>query len=73
MDYWIFVVIMGYVGNIYDLIIMKNYLFWKINIFLFGLRVIEGVRILYLEIGDLVFKFILRLMKVYIYNKLIDV
>ncbi|KAK2572795.1 Protein ALP1-like [Acropora cervicornis] len=57
-DYRILAATMGHAGNTHDSTIMKNHSFWKNreDIFPPGSRVIEGVRIPYLETGDSAFK-----------------
>ena len=75
-DYRILAATVGHAGNTHDSTIMKNHSFWKNrsreDIFPPGSRVIEGVRIPYLEIGDSAFKLTPRSMKPYTYNKLTD-
>ena len=53
-DYRIVAARMGYAGNSHDSTIMKKRSFWKNreNIFTPGARVIEGLEVPYLEIGD---------------------
>ena len=73
-DYRILAATMGHAGNTHDSTIKKNHSFWKNreDIFPPRSRVIEGVRIPYLEIGDSAFKLTPRSMKPYTHNKLTD-
>ncbi|XP_068728082.1 uncharacterized protein [Montipora capricornis] len=73
-DYRILAATMGHAGNTHDSTIMKNHSFWKNreDIFPPGSRVIDGLRIPYLEIGDSAFKLTPRSMKPYTHNKLTD-
>ena len=67
-DYRILAATMGHAGNTHDSTMVKNHSF----IFPPGSRVIEGVKIPYLEIGDSAFILTPRSMKPYTHNKLTD-
>ena len=73
-DYIILAATMGHAGNSYDSTLMKKHSFWKNreSIFPPGARVIKGVEVPYLEIGDSAFPITTRSMKPYTHNKLTD-
>lgn len=73
-DYRILAATMGHAGNSHDSTIMKKHFFWKEKeeIFPPGARVIEGVKVPFLEIGHSAFPLTTRSMKPYTHNRLTD-
>lgn len=73
-DYRILAATTGHAGNSHDSTIMKKHSFWvkREEIFPPGARVIQGVQVPFLEIGDSAFPLITRSMKPYTHNKLTE-
>lgn len=73
-DYRILTATVGHAGNSHDSTIMKKHSFWqkREEIFPPGARVIEGVQVPFLEIGDSAFPLTTRSTRPYTHNKLTD-
>ena len=72
-DYGILAATMGHAGNAHDATSMRKHVFWqkREEIVPQGTRNIEGIQVLYIEIGDSALP-LKRSMKPYMHNKLTD-